>query len=144
MKSQRRKSFYVDKMGLTVFVWNEEGLTISVPFYNNLRQIFATLWLRLLCPQHNWTLKSKSWINVHCDCWQHSTSGLKLIWTHCFFLLKRIFLKGLMPKHLRMAPMAKSFSKPLPQWTIEHILPANQLSDFHPNISATFDWTLVA
>lgn len=36
-------------MGLTVFIWNEEGLTIWVPFYNNCRQIFATLWFCTYC-----------------------------------------------------------------------------------------------
>lgn len=107
-----------------------------------IARFFAALslcaWTSLT--HNNWTLKSNSWICVHSDSRQCSTSGLQLVG----LIVSAIFLKRLMQPHLRMPALAKSVSKPLPKWTFAPILPANQLTDFHPNISATFDWTLVA
>lgn len=116
-------------------------------FYNSHCQISGTFWLsdelNALETQLNIKIKildlCARWLLTRFDIWSPTH------WTHCFLLLRACHIfKGLTPEHLRMTALAKSITKPLPQWTIEPILPANQHSDFHPNISATFEWTLVA
>lgn len=82
MLFQRGESFYLDTMGLTFSIWTEEGLNHLVPFLQQPSSdfcFFVALCMNLLCPKHKWTLKWKSWICVHSDCWQHSASGLQLI-----------------------------------------------------------------
>lgn len=138
MSFLRGQSFWLDTMGSTSFILMEEGLTIWVSFNYSHCQIFASLSLlmNLARTKHNRTLKSKSWIFVSSDCWHHLVINL----LDSLSKEPATYLKGLTPTHLRMTTLAKSISKPIPQWTIEPILPANQPAFRFPSKHLSHLW----
>lgn len=57
MSFQRGQSFYLDSMGVTVFIWTEEGLTVWAPFQHQSISRFFCFFVTLLRTQLNANVK---------------------------------------------------------------------------------------